>query len=80
MSRLLFDTTSLITTFLIDTFLINAERAEGDLDSLVDDEDDVAVAAVTTAELRVGALLAHERRRESRACFVAEGMPRGRTT
>jgi hypothetical protein len=36
-SRLLFDT----------TFLIDAERAGGDLDDLIADDDEVAVAAVT---------------------------------
>lgn len=62
MSRLLFDT----------TFLIDAERAEEVLEALIDDEDDVAVAAVTIAELRVGALLANEDRRESREAFLAD--------
>lgn len=60
MSRLLFD-----TTFLIDT-----ERGGEDLDGVVDDDDDVAVAAITLAELRVGALLATGRRRSQRAAFV----------
>ena len=62
MSRLLFDT----------TFLIDAERAGDDLDDLIADDDDVAVAAVTLAELRVGALLARGRRRDQRTAFVDE--------
>lgn len=60
MSRLLFDT----------TFLIGAERSGDELDELIDDDDDVAIAAVTLAEIRVGALLARGRRRATRAAFV----------
>jgi len=59
-SRLLFDT----------TFLIDAERAGDELDELIEDDDDVAVAAVTIAELRVGALLAKGRRRTTRTAYV----------
>ncbi len=60
MSRLLLDT----------TFLIDAERAGRDLDAVIGDDDDVAMAAITAAELRVGALLGDERRRAARAAFV----------
>lgn len=60
MSRLLFDT----------TFLIDAERSGDALDALIGDADDVAIAAVTLAEIRVGALLATGRRRATRAAFV----------
>lgn len=60
MTRLLFDT----------TFLIDAERSGDELDDLIDDGDDVAVAAVTIAELRVGALLAKGRRRTIRTAYV----------
>jgi tRNA(fMet)-specific endonuclease VapC len=59
-SRLLFDT----------TFLIDAERARSDLESVVDDDDDVAIAAITIAELRVGVLLSTGRRRATRAAYV----------
>jgi tRNA(fMet)-specific endonuclease VapC len=59
-TRLLFDTTS----------LIDAERSGGELDDLIDDDDDVAVAAVTIAELRVGALLAKGKRRTTRTAYV----------
>jgi tRNA(fMet)-specific endonuclease VapC len=52
------------------TFLIDAGRAEDDLDRLLDDEDDVAIAAITLAELRVGAILATGRRRARREAYV----------
>jgi tRNA(fMet)-specific endonuclease VapC len=38
---------------------------------VIDDGDDVAVAAITVAELRVGVQLANGRRRERRERFVA---------
>ncbi len=60
MTRLLFDT----------TFLIDAERSADELHELIEDDDDVAVAAVTIAELRVGALLAEGRRRTTRTAYV----------
>ncbi len=60
MSRLLLDT----------TFLIDAERSGDGLDGAIDDGDDVAVAAVTVAEMRVGALLATGRRRAARHAYV----------
>lgn len=60
MNRLLFDT----------TFLIDAERTGDDLDDVIDDGDDVAIAAVTIAELRVGALLANGRRKAARSAYV----------
>lgn len=60
MSRLLLDT----------TFLIDAERADEDLGHILDDDDDVAIAAITIAELRVGALLATGRRRAVRSSYV----------
>ena len=60
MTRLLFDT----------TFLIDAERGGDDLDAVLDDADDVAIAAVTIAELRVGALLASRGRKAARAAYV----------
>jgi tRNA(fMet)-specific endonuclease VapC len=40
------------------------------LDELVDDDDDVAMAAVTVAELLVGVELADRRRRKSRERYV----------
>jgi tRNA(fMet)-specific endonuclease VapC len=62
-----------VTRLLLDTtFLIDAERSGDILDEFIEDDDDVAVAAVTIAELRVGALLADGRRRTTRAAFVDE--------
>ena len=60
MTRVLFDT----------TFLVDAERGGDDLDDVIDDNDDVAIAAVTIAELRVGALLATGRRKAARSAYV----------
>lgn len=62
MTRLLFDT----------TFLIDAERSGGDLDDVIDDDDDVAIAAITIAELRVGALLANRRNKAARTAYVED--------
>jgi tRNA(fMet)-specific endonuclease VapC len=50
--------------------LVDAERGGDSLEQVVDDGDDVAVAAITVAELRVGVQLAKGRRREKRAHFV----------
>ena len=62
MTRLLFDT----------TFLIDAERIGSDLDHVMDDDDDVAIAAITIAELRVGTLLANRRRKAARNAYVED--------
>lgn len=62
MTRLLFDT----------TFLVDAERNGGDLDAVIDDDDDIAIAAITVAELRVGALLANRRHRAARTGYVED--------
>jgi tRNA(fMet)-specific endonuclease VapC len=68
-----------VNRLLVDTsFLVDAERARGDVDRVIADDDDVAVAAVTIAELRGGALLADRRHRASRAAYVddiASGIP-----
>jgi tRNA(fMet)-specific endonuclease VapC len=50
--------------------LISAERIGADLDAVVADEDDVAIAAVTAAELLVGVELATPRHRQRRRQFV----------
>jgi len=56
---------------ILDTaVLIAAERAGDALDRLIGDEDDVAIAAVTAAELLVGVELADPRRRERRRRYV----------
>lgn len=60
MARLILD-----TTVLIDT-----ERRGRQLDKLIADDDDVAIAAITAAELLVGVELADASRRPSRAAFV----------
>jgi tRNA(fMet)-specific endonuclease VapC len=49
--------------------LIDAERGRG-LDRLILDEDDVAIAAITAAELLVGVHLVAEQRRDERLRFV----------
>lgn len=68
-----------MTRLLLDTtFLVDAERTGTDLDAVIDDDDDVAVAAITIAELRVGVLRADRRRRTARrACLdeVVEAIP-----
>lgn len=56
---------------LLDTtFLIDAERDEEALDQLIDDDDDVAISAVTVAELLVGVRLATARHRDRRRAYV----------
>lgn len=51
--------------------MVDAERGGDSLKEVIDDGDDVAVAAITVAELRVGVQLAKGRRREKRERFVA---------
>lgn len=51
--------------------LVDAERGGESLSEAIDDGDDVAVAAVTVAELKVGVQLAKGRRRDKRERFVA---------
>ena len=60
MSLLLFDT----------TFLIDADRGGERLDSMIEDDDDVAIAAITVAELRVGVALSRGKARTARQAFV----------
>jgi len=52
--------------------LIDAERDDEALDQRIGDRDDVAIAAVTAAELLVGVELAGKRRRERRERYVAD--------
>ena len=60
-----------MTLLLLDTtFLIDAERSASDLDARIDDDDDVAIAAITVAELMVGVEVAGERQRPQREAFV----------
>ena len=51
--------------------MVDAERGGGALADVIDDGDDVAIAAITVAELRVGVQMARGRRREKRERFVA---------
>lgn len=51
--------------------LVDAERGGLSLDEAIDDGDDVAIAAITVAELKVGVQMAKGRRREKRERFVA---------
>lgn len=51
--------------------MVDAEYGGGSLGEAINDGDDVAVAAITVAELRVGVQLAKGRRREKRERFVA---------
>ena len=57
---------------ILDTsVLIDAERGGDALAEVIDDDDDVAVAAVTVAELMVGVQMAKGGRRSKRERFVA---------
>ena len=62
-----------MSLLLLDTtFLIDAERGGVDLDDAIDDDDDVAIAAVTVAELLVGVKLVSGRQRKARQAYVDE--------
>jgi tRNA(fMet)-specific endonuclease VapC len=62
-----------MSLLLLDTtFLIDAERGDVTLDDAIDDDDDVAIAAVTVAELLVGVELASGKRRDARKVYVEE--------
>lgn len=51
--------------------MVDAERGGDSLADVLDDDDDVAVAAITVAELKVGVQLAKGGRRDKRERFVA---------
>ena len=62
-----------MTLLLLDTtFLIDSERGAADLDDLIEDDDDVAIAAITLAELTVGVELAASHQRARRKLYVDE--------
>ena len=62
-----------MSLLLLDTtFLIDAERGDVTLDDAIDDDDDIAIAAVTVAELLVGVRLAFGKRRDARQFYVGE--------
>jgi tRNA(fMet)-specific endonuclease VapC len=51
--------------------LVDAKRGGDSLADAIDEGDDVAIAAITVAELRVGVQLAKGRRRDKRERFAA---------
>ena len=58
---------------MLDTsVLIEAERAAFDLDELIADDDEPAVAAITIAELGVGVEIATGKRRQARRAFLED--------
>lgn len=60
-----------MTLLLLDTtVLVHRERSSLDLDALIHDDDQPAVAAITIAELGVGVALASRRRRKARRAFL----------
>ena len=60
-----------MTRLLLDTtFLVDADRSGAQLDDLIGDDDEVAMAAITLAELLVGVQLASRTHRPARAQFV----------
>lgn len=62
-----------MSLLLLDTtFLIDAERSMSDVDAVIDDDDDVAIAAITLAELTVGVQLASARQEQRRQDYVAD--------
>ena len=54
------------------TVLVSAERGRRRLERAIGDDDDVAIAAVTAAELLVGVELAGPERRAARGAFVED--------
>ncbi|MGV9772432.1 PIN domain-containing protein [Streptosporangium sp. NPDC003464] len=58
---------------ILDTgVLIAAERGRASVDAVIGDTDDVAIAAITVAELLVGVEMADAARRPGRQAFVDE--------
>ncbi|MEX2278502.1 MAG: PIN domain-containing protein [Acidimicrobiia bacterium] len=64
MRRILLDT----------TFLVDSMRDPARVDDLILDTDDVAMAAVTVAELLVGVVLGPDSEREARRAAIEEAM------
>ncbi len=64
---------SILKRLLLDTtFLIDSERSKINLDDVIGDQDDVAIAAITVADLQVGVALAKGKTRQSRQNLVDE--------
>jgi tRNA(fMet)-specific endonuclease VapC len=62
-----------LARLILDTMvLIDAERGGATIDRLLGDNDDVAIAAITAAELLVGVELANRRRRPGWERYVDE--------
>jgi len=60
-----------VSLLLLDTtVLIDAERDPAAVDDVIADDDDTAIAAVTVAELQVGASLADGNQRTARQAFI----------
>jgi tRNA(fMet)-specific endonuclease VapC len=67
------DAGALLTLLLLDTtVLVHRERSSLDLDALIHDDDEPAIAAITIAELGVGVELASGRRRTARRAFLED--------
>ena len=61
-----------MTRLLLDTSVLVAAERGAPLTAVLPDDADVAVAALTLAELAVGVELASARHRSARAAFVAD--------
>lgn len=62
---------AVLTLLLLDTsVLVDAERSALDLEALIADDDEPAVAAITIAELGVGVEMATGKRRQARRAFL----------
>jgi len=62
-----------LTLLLLDTtVLVHRERSSLDLDGLIHDDDEPAIAAITVAELGVGVELASGKRRKARRAFLED--------
>jgi tRNA(fMet)-specific endonuclease VapC len=56
---------------LLDTtFLIDAERGGNEIDEVIEDDDDVAIAAISVAEMKIGVELAKGKTRANRQGFL----------
>ncbi len=70
---------TVLTALLLDTtVLVDAERSGIDLDALIADDDQPAVAAITIAELGVGVEISTRKRGQARRAFlddVVAGLP-----
>lgn len=66
---------AVLTLLLLDTsVLIHRERSTLDLDELIADDDQPAIAAITIAELGVGVAVATGKRRQARRAFLDDLM------